>query len=423
LGGVSGFFNNQKAITSLSNNQEVILVNISGEDKPGVTSALTKILARYNVNILDIGQAVIHQDLGLGILFEVPVKSESSPILKDLLFKAYEMGLNVKFTPINEEQYLNWVERQGKERFIITLLSHKLTASQLARVTDEILQQNLNIDIITRLSGRIPLNNAKQKVKSVVEFSVRGMPANIKKMKSRLLEIAGTSGVDIAFQEDSIYRRNRRLVCFDMDSTLIQAEVIDELARKVGLYDEVSKITEAAMRGEIDFDESFRQRVALLKGLDESVMKEVAESLPLTEGAERLFSMLKKYGFRTAILSGGFTYFGNYLKHKLGIDYVFANELEIKDGKLTGHHVGEIINGQKKAELIKLIAFKEDIHMDQVIAVGDGSNDLPMLRQAGLGIAFHAKPKVKESAKNAISTIGLDAILYLLGFRDREMHM
>jgi len=403
--------------------QEVILVNISGEDKPGVTSALTEILARYNVNILDIGQAVIHQDLALGILFEVPAKSESSPILKDLLFKAYEMGLNVKFTPVNEEQYLNWVERQGKERFIITLLSPKLTARQLAAVTDEIMEQDLNIDIITRLSGRIPLNNTKQKVKSVVEFSVRGTPSNIEKMKSRLLEIAGTSDVDIAFQEDSIYRRNRRLVCFDMDSTLIQAEVIDELARKAGVFDEVSKITEAAMRGEIDFDESFRKRVALLKGLDESVMKEVAESLPLTEGTERLFSMLRKYGYRTAILSGGFNYFGNYLKHKLGIDYLFANELEIKNGKLTGRHVGEIINGQKKAELLKLITFKEDIHMEQVIAVGDGSNDLPMLRQAGLGIAFHAKPKVKESAKNAISTIGLDAILYLLGFRDREMHV
>ncbi len=406
----------------MSQKQEVILVNISGEDKPGVTSALTDILAKYNVNILDIGQAVIHQDLGLGILFEVPAQSESSPILKDLLFKGYEIGLNIKFTPINEEQYINWVERQGKERYIITLLSPKLTARQLAAVTDEIMDQDLNIDIITRLSGRIPLNNAKQKVKSVVEFSVRGTPSNIEKMKSRLLDIAGTSGVDIAFQEDSIFRRNRRLVCFDMDSTLIQAEVIDELARKAGVFDEVSKITEAAMRGEIDFDDSFRQRVALLKGLDESVMKEVAETLPLTEGAERLFAMLKKYGYRTAILSGGFTYFGNYLKHKLGIDYIFANELEIENGKLTGRHVGEIINGQKKAELIKLITFKEEIHMDQVIAVGDGSNDLPMLRQAGLGIAFHAKPKVRESAKNAISTIGLDAILYLLGFRDREMH-
>jgi phosphoserine phosphatase len=407
----------------VSHKREVILLNISGEDKPGQTAALTGILAQYNVNILDIGQAVIHQDLGLGILFEVPAKSESSPILKDILFKAYEIGLNVKFTPVSEEQYKDWVNHQGKERYIITLLSPKLTARQLAAVTKEISDQKLNIDIISRLSGRIPLDEPDGKTKSVVEFSVRGTPSDIEKMKTRFIEITGTSGVDIAFQEDNIYRRNRRLVCFDMDSTLIQAEVIDELARKAGVYDKVSAITESAMRGEIDFNESFKQRVSLLKGLDESVMKEVAESLPLTEGAERLFKTLKKYGYRTAILSGGFTYFGNYLKNKLNIDYVFANELEIIDGKLTGRHIGEIINGQKKAELLKLLAFKEDINLAQVIAVGDGSNDLPMLREAGLGIAFHAKPKVKASAKHAISTIGLDAILYLLGFRDREINM
>ncbi|WP_016775725.1 phosphoserine phosphatase SerB [Anaerophaga thermohalophila] len=407
----------------MSHKREVILLNISGEDKPGQTAALTGILAQYNVNILDIGQAVIHQDLGLGILFEVPAKSESSPILKDILFKAYEIGLNVKFTPVSEEQYKDWVNHQGKERYIITLLSPKLTARQLAAVTKEISDQKLNIDIISRLSGRIPLDEPDGKTKSVVEFSVRGTPSDIEKMKTRFIEITGTSGVDIAFQEDNIYRRNRRLVCFDMDSTLIQAEVIDELARKAGVYDKVSAITESAMRGEIDFNESFKQRVSLLKGLDESVMKEVAESLPLTEGAERLFKTLKKYGYRTAIISGGFTYFGNYLKNKLNFDYVFANELEIKDGKLTGRHIGEIINGQKKAELLKLLAFKEDINLAQVIAVGDGANDLPMLREAGLGIAFHAKPKVKASAKHAISTIGLDAILYLLGFRDREINM
>jgi len=257
----------------------------------------------------------------------------------------------------------------------------------------------------------------------VVEFSLRGTPHDIETMKRDFIAISGDTGIDIAFQEDNIYRRNRRLVCFDMDSTLIQTEVIDELARRAGVYEKVSAITESAMRGDIDFQESFRQRVSLLAGLDESILKEVAEVLPLTEGAERLFRTLKKYGYRTAILSGGFTYFGNYLKNKLDIDYVFANELEIKDGKLTGRHVGEIIDGEKKAELLRLIAFKEDIHLEQVIAVGDGSNDLPMLKLAGLGIAFHAKPKVKASAKHSISTIGLDAILYLLGFRDREINM
>lgn len=407
----------------MNKQREIILLNISGEDKPGLTATLTDVLAQYNVNILDIGQAVIHDDLGLGILFEVPPKSESSPILKDLLFKAYEVGLNVKFTPIAENRYNEWVSNQGKERFIVTLLSRKLTARQLAEVTKTISEQGLNIDVISRLSGRIPLNEKRSQAKSVVEFSVRGTPRDIEALKSRFIEISGSTGVDIAFQVDNIFRRNRRLVCFDMDSTLIQTEVIDELARKAGVFDQVSAITEAAMRGEIDFQESFVQRVGLLKGLDESVMKEIAENLPLTEGAERLFSTLKKFGYRTAILSGGFTYFGNHLKTKLGIDYVFANDLEIKDGKLTGRHIGDIIDGDKKAELLKLIAFKEDIYLDQVIAVGDGSNDLPMLRLAGLGIAFHAKPKVKASARHVISEIGLDAILYLLGFRDREINL
>ena len=405
----------------MSKNKEIILLNISGEDKLGVTASLTNILAQYDINILDIGQAVIHEDLGLGILFEVPEKSESSPILKDLLFKAYEMGIIVKFTPIATEKYEEWVNHQGKDRYIVTLLSRKLTAKHLACVSTEIASQGLNIDFISRLSGRTPLNDYGKTSRSVVEFSVRGTPTDLQKMKQQFMAISNELEIDIAFQEDNIFRRNRRLVCFDMDSTLIQTEVIDQLAFRNGVGNQVSEITESAMRGEIDFKESFIKRVSLLKGLDEKVMKDIAENLPITEGAERLFKTLKQYGYKTAILSGGFSYFGNYLKNRLGIDYVFTNELEILNGKLTGKHVGEIVDGQRKAELLKLLAFKEDIHLDQVIAVGDGSNDLPMLQLAGLGIAFHAKPKVKESAKNAISTIGLDALLYLLGFRDREI--
>ncbi|MBS2211221.1 phosphoserine phosphatase SerB [Carboxylicivirga mesophila] len=407
----------------MNKSKEIILLNISGEDKPGLTAILTGILSHYGVNILDIGQAVIHEDLGLGILFEVPESAESAPVLKELLFKSYELGLNLKFTPVTEQKYKEWVGQQGKERFIVTLLSRKLSAEQLSQVTSIISNQGLNIDYISRLSGRVLLDDHEGNDKSVVEFSVRGTPKSAEGMKQEFIDIAKTAEVDIAFQADNIFRRNRRLVCFDMDSTLIQTEVIDELAIKAGIGDEVKAITEAAMRGEIDFNESFIQRVALLKGLDESVMKNIAENLPITEGAERLFKTLKKYGYKTAILSGGFTYFGNYLKSKLDIDYVFANELEIEDGKLTGKHKGEIVNGEKKAELLKLLAFKEDIHLEQVIAVGDGSNDLPMLKLAGLGIAFHAKPKVKASAKHHISTIGLDAILYLLGFRDREINL
>lgn len=406
----------------MKKDREIILLSISGNDRPGLTATLTGILAQYEITILDIGQAVIHEDLGLGILFEITGKADSSPILKDLLFKAYELGLNVKFTPIPVSKYEEWITHQGKKRFIITLLARKLKAVHLSRVTQLLVEQGLNIDIISRLSGRVPLDDNDPDSKSVVEFSVRGTPADAEALKRQFVDISKETGVDIAFQVDNMYRRNRRLVCFDMDSTLIQAEVIDELARKAGVYDQVSAITEAAMRGELEFKESFEKRVALLKGLDESVMKDIAENLPLAEGAERLFKTLKKYGYKTAILSGGFNYFGNHLKAKLGVDYVFANELEIKDGKLTGKHLGDIVDGAKKAELLKLLAFKEDLHLEQVIAVGDGSNDLPMIQLAGLGIAFHAKPKVKASAKHSISEIGLDAILYLMGFRDREIN-
>lgn len=401
--------------------KEVILVHITGDDKPGLTSSLSRILASYKVNILDIGQAVIHDQLSLGMLFELPPQSESAPVLKDLLFKAYELGVQIRFTPISEKNYSKWVNLQGKDRFIVSLISRKIAAHQLAKVTSIVYKQGLNIDSITRLTGRIPLGESDKKGKSCIQFSVRGKPSDESLMRQQFMDIAREVGADIAFQTDNIYRRTRRLVCFDMDSTLIQTEVIVELARLAGVGDRVHAITEATMRGELDFRESFRQRIKLLEGLDEKVLKEVAENLPIAEGAERLFKTLRKYGFKTAILSGGFTYFGKYLQNRFEIDYVFANELEIKHGKLTGGYLGEIVDGNMKAELLKKLAFKEDIHLEQVIAVGDGANDLPMLNVAGLGIAYHAKPKVKESAQQAISTIGLDGILYLMGFRDREI--
>ncbi len=400
---------------------EIILLNITGTDHPGITSLLTDILASHKVDVLDVGQSVIHDQLSLGILFVHPKEKEASSILKDLLLKAYELDINIKFTPIQRDEYESWVAQQGKERYIITLIARKITSVQLARVSEVIFKQGLNIDTISRLTGRVHLNKSDAKTKASVEFSVRGTPKNKALIRECFIKAAQETGADIAFQEDNIFRRNRRLVCFDMDSTLIQTEVIVELAKLAGVGEEVHEITEQAMQGHLDFNESFKKRIALLKGLDESVMKGIAENLPITEGAERLFQVLKKYGYKTAILSGGFTYFGEYLKRKLGIDYVFANNLEIKDGKLTGRHIGEIVNGEIKAELLKKLAFKEDIHLEQTVAVGDGANDLPMLNAAGLGIAFHAKPKVKENAKQSISTIGLDAVLYLMGFRDREI--
>lgn len=396
---------------------EVIQINISGEDKPGVTSALTDILAQHEAFILDIGQANIHQSLSLGILFKT-TPNRAGDIMKELLFKAYELDINIRFTPITNEEYEEWVGLQGKNRHIITLLGRQITAKQIAQVTRIVSDQGLNIDSILRLTGRIPLNKDERAAKSCIEMSVRGTPRDRAAIQSAFMTLSTDLGLDIAFQLDDMYRRCRRLICFDMDSTLIETEVIDELAERAGVGAEVKAITEAAMRGEIDFCESFRRRVAMLNGLDESVMQEIAQNLPITEGLERLMAVLKRVGFKTAILSGGFTYFGNFLKQKYGFDYVYANELEVVDGKLTGHYVGDIVDGKRKAELLKLISQVENVNIAQTIAVGDGANDLPMLNIAGLGIAFHAKPKVKANAQQALSTIGLDGILYFLGLKD-----
>ncbi len=400
---------------------EIILLTVSGDDRPGVTSAITGILARYKINVLDIGQAVIHNTLSLGVLIQVPTELESSPLLRDLLFKAHEMKMQVRFEPVESEAYEQWVAAQGKSRHIITLLARRISAEHIARVTSIAADHGLNIDNISRLSGRISLQQETcNKTRACVEFSVRGLPADAAALREEFLKAASDLGVDIAFQKDDIYRRNRRLVVFDMDSTLIEAEVIDELAKEAGVGEQVIEITEAAMRGEIDFDESFRRRVALLKGLDASVLAQIAERLPLTEGVAELVSHLKAMGYKTAILSGGFTYFGRFLQDKLGFDYVHANELDIKDGKVTGEVTGQIVNGERKAQLLREIAEREGVRLEQTIAVGDGANDLPMLSIAGLGIAFRAKPLVRQSAKQAISTLGLDGILYLIGFRDRD---
>lgn len=396
---------------------ELILLNINGADRPGVTAVLTDILAQNNAIILDIGQADIHNNLSLGILFQCD-SSISGNIMKEALFKSYELGVNIRFKPIQEEEYTQWVGMQGRNRYIVTIVGRKLTAKQIAGVSRIIAEQDMNIDDIKRLTGRIPLDENARTPKASVEFSVRGTPKDKEQMKADFLKLAAELQVDISFQEDSMYRRMRRLICFDMDSTLIETEVIDELAMRAGVGDEVKAITESAMRGEIDFTTSFRKRCALLKGLDVSVMQEIAENLPITEGADRLMRILKKVGFKIAILSGGFTYFGNYLKQKFGIDYVYANELEVEDGKLTGRYVGEIVDGKRKAELLRLIAQVENVDLRQTVAVGDGANDLPMISIAGLGIAFHAKPKVKATAEQSISTIGLDGILYFLGYKD-----
>lgn len=401
---------------------EIIQVNISGDDQPGLTAALTEIIARYGADILDIGQANIHRSLTMGILFKTTT-DRSGFLMKDLLFEASRLGVMIRFTPITPDEYEAWVGRQGHGRYIVTLLGRSITAEEISQVTSVIAHHNLNIDAIKRLSGRIPLQGIDDAAaKSCIELSVRGHIGEDEWLNFRHDIMAQSRpGFDISFQKDDIYRRARRLICFDMDSTLVHTECIDELAERAGVGDQVRAITESAMRGEIDFTESFTRRVALLKGLDERVMQDIAEHLPFNEGLERMMRILKRVGFKTAILSGGFTYFAKYLQQRFGFDYVYANELEIKDGRLTGRYLGDVVDGRRKAELLRLLCQVEGIHLEQAVAVGDGANDLPMISLAGLGIAYHAKPKVKATAEQNLSTIGLDGILYFLGLKDSQI--
>ena len=399
--------------------EELILIRITGEDRPGLTAAFMTIMAKYSVDSLDIGQADIHSTLSLGILIRTSADT-SGQVMKEVLFKASELNVIVRFYPVEESEYTHWVAAQGKNRYILTVLAKRLTAQQMEAVTLLVANQGMNIDGIHRLTGRVPLTPpSTHDVRACVEFSLRGTPNNREAMQSELLRLCAELEMDCSFQHDNMHRRMRRVICFDMDSTLIKAECIDELAERAGVGDEVRTITEAAMRGEIDFKESFTRRVALLKGLDAKVMEDIANHLPITEGVERLMTVLKRCGYKIAILSGGFTFFGEHLARRFGIDYVYANELEVdENNKLTGRYVGDIVDGQRKAELLRLIAQVEKVDLEQTIAVGDGANDLPMLSTAGLGIAFHAKPRVVANAKQSINTVGIDGVLYFLGFKD-----
>lgn len=401
--------------------KDVMLVHILGADRPGIVTTVTGLLAQYGVDILDMGQSVIHDAQSLGMLIRIPEGGQAAAVVKDLLYAAHQMGITCKFTPVSPGDYRSWVEAAGKPRWIVTLLGLTISAAQVAAVTRVITANCLNVQSVNRLTGRPSLDDAGRQRPACIEFSVRGQPDDVKAMRKAFLTIAGEMGVDIALQEDNAFRRNRRLVAFDMDSTLIRVEVIDELAKAWGVGAEVSAITESAMRGELDFRQSLTRRLGLLKGMPVDTLEKIADRIPLNDGAEKLVRNLKRFGYKTAVISGGFTFFGQRLQKKLGIDTVHANVLRIEDGKLTGEVAGEIVDAKRKARLFEALAASENISLKQTIAVGDGANDLPMLNLAGLGIAFRAKPVVKEGAGHAISTLGLDAILYLVGFRDRDI--
>jgi phosphoserine phosphatase len=403
--------------------KNILLINVFGEDRPGVTSAITEVLSRYDISLLDIGQAVIHDQLSLAILAAVPSQVNIDLVTDEVKSCLLIMDIRVKFLPISNQAYQNWVEQQGKPRHMVTLLARKIDAIHLALVTTLCANTGLNIDKIVRLSGRMQLDDSDKLGRACVEFSVRGEAQDPRAFRNSLLELASQHNIDIAYQEDNIYRRSRQLVVFDMDSTLIDAEVIDELAKEAGVGDQVAAITEAAMQGKLDFKQSFRQRLELLEGLSVDVLQKVAQRLQLNEGAEHLIKTLKQLGYKTAIVSGGFTYFAEHLQSILGVDYIYANELDTENGLVTGKVVGDVIDGQRKADLLRELAQREGLALEQVIAVGDGANDLPMLNIAGLGIAYQAKPLVKASAKQSISNLGLDGILYLLGYSDKDIQV
>jgi phosphoserine phosphatase len=400
---------------------ETILIHFSGRDRPGLTAELTSILASYDTCVLDIGQAVVHETLSLGLLVEIPRGESFRGVQDALVARSRELGLQVNFTPVAKADLEEWISSQGKDQFIVTVLGRAISANHLARVSAIVAQHGLNVDRIERLSGRLSLAVHSADANACVELTVSGDSSSEQSMRAAFLATAHDLKIDIAFQRESIFRRNRRLFAFDMDSTLIEGEVIDELAKLAGVAGEVVKVTEAAMRGEIEFQESFRRRVALLRGLKETRVRELLETIPLVEGAEQLIGTLKMLGYKTAILSGGFNFFAKHLQARLGIDYVFANDLDIVDGIVSGEVRTPIVDGARKAELLREIARLENISLDQVVAVGDGANDLPMLGIAGMGIAFRAKPLVRQTASHAVSFLGLDSLLYLVGVRDRDL--
>jgi len=394
----------------MENSDDFVVITVNGPDAPGIVSSITSILSENAVKIIDIEQIVIRKLILLSMMLDLrESKGGQISLLKDLLLEAKRLNVELDFKIASYDEHL---QHDNNFMYAVTCLGEKITAQVVAQISNAIYSENVNIERITQLS---------QGELSCIEMIVKtDKTINVQDMTGKLLSISSDFGVDIAVQKENIFRRSKRLVVMDMDSTLIQVEVIDELAKSAGHGEEVSGITSKAMNGELSFNESLNKRVELLRGLDENILDEIYHNIPFTPGAKKLVKILKKLGYKTAVISGGFTFFTDRLKNELGLDYAFANELEIKDGKLTGKVLGEIINGESKAEILEDIADKENISLDQVVAIGDGANDLLMLDKAGLGIAFNAHKTVREKADYNISQENLDSIIYLLGISEKE---
>ena len=379
-----------------------LILTFTGRDAPGITARISRALAQANVRLSDVEQVVVQGLLTLGFA----VETEDEPaLLKELLFIARELGLSLEYRKPEASP------AEAPQRYALTLIARTLGPSQLQAVSEVLAAHGANIERIYRLSeGGL----------ASVEFAI-SLQGDVLPLKRALLAAAGKGAFDCALQRETLLRRSKRLIVMDMDSTLIRIEVIDELARAHGVGDQVKAITRRAMAGEMDYDQSLRERVALLRGLDARVLYELAASLPLTEGAETLLRVLQRLGYRTAVISGGFSVAAEALQKRLGIDFAWSNTLEIEGGVLTGRVIGPIVNAQRKADILEELARRENVPLDQVIAIGDGANDLLMLQKAGHGIAFHAKPKLREAADTSISAMGLDAILYLLGITGRDV--
>ena len=389
---------------------EKILIKVSGPDKPGITHELLSVIEKSNCQVCDMGQSVTHGLLSLSIFIELAGVDKEYPVVKDLLFTAKKLGMDLDFKIYDKDDVLT---QDKSERFILNCVSAAtIPTGFLKDVSGSLSKNNVNI---LRLDTTNPNRFSSLEITTTIPKDL-----SIDELKSELLEISNRHYVDAAFLKDNIWRRNKRLIVFDMDSTLIQSEVIDEMAKDHGVEKEVSSITERAMNGELDFNESLIERVSMLEGLDESKLQDILSRLEYTKGAKEFIGAVKSLGYKVALISGGFTFFANALKEKLGLDYAFANELEIKAGKLTGKVTGTIVNAEQKATLLRLITQQEKLHLEQVVAIGDGANDLPMLSTAGLGIAYHAKDIVRKEAGHHMSHGPMTTILHFLGVDDPE---